>query len=469
MKKLSKNLLITMLSCQGMFIVPMNGKAVENSKEQLFESTYQSELVSDSMESSEMITSDPTTSSDTTTTSISTEEISMSSSEEESKSQETENSIETNEKKEESSNFTQAKDSNYSFPSSVNNKGENLQKNLPEIEAMQQVQQFNKNIETTNEKTTSNTTSVQSEITKDENIHFPKNESVEKFIQEIGENAREIGTANDLYASVMIAQAILESASGQSQLAQAPNYNLFGIKGSFKGKHITFETQEDLGNGSYSTIQANFKKYDGYKDSLNDYAKLLKEGLTTDPYFYSGAWKSKTNNYQEATSFLTGRYATDSIYDKKLNDLIETYHLMDYDKEIAGPQLNKEGYILPVKSYTISSRFGHRDGEYHRGLDLAANHGEPIYAVKEGTIIKSEFHPSWGNYVVIEHSDGMTTLYAHQEMAVVHVGETIRQGQLIGYVGSTGNSTGPHLHIEFCLDNSLNQSRLVDPERILFK
>lgn len=465
MKKLSKNLLITILSCQGLFIVPMNGKAVENSKEQLFDSTYQSELVSDSMESSEMITSDPTTSSDTTTTSISTEEISMSSSEEESKSQETENSIETNEKKEESSNFTQAKDSNFSSPSSVNNKGENLQKNLPEIEAMQQVQQFNKNIETTNEKTTS----VQSEITKNENIHFPKNVSVEKFIQEIGENAREIGTANDLYASVMIAQAILESASGQSQLAQAPNYNLFGIKGSFKGKHITFETQEDLGNGSYSTIQANFKKYDGYKDSLNDYAKLLKEGLTTDPYFYSGAWKSKTNNYQEATSFLTGRYATDSIYDKKLNDLIETYHLMDYDKEIAGPQLNKEGYILPVKSYTISSRFGHRDGEYHRGLDLAANHGEPIYAVKEGTIIKSEFHPSWGNYVVIEHSDGMTTLYAHQEKAVVHVGETIRQGQLIGYVGSTGNSTGPHLHIEFCLDNSLNQSRLVDPERILFK
>ena len=300
------------------------------------------------------------------------------------------------------------------------------------------------------------------------NIHFEKDESVESFIRKIGESARKIGQENDLYASVMIAQAILESASGQSQLAQAPNYNLFGIKGTHNGKGVSFATQEDLGNGTLYTTQATFRQYENYEDSLNDYAQLLKEGLTGNSHFYDGVWKTNAKTYQEATKFLTGRYATDTSYDKKLNGLIETYDLTKYDKEVAGPQLSKEGYIVPVKNYTISSPFGTRGGEFHRGLDLAAPQGEPIYASKAGTVIKAEFHPSWGNVVAIEHEDGTTALYAHQQEYQVKVGDKVKQGQIIGYVGSTGNSTGSHLHFELCLDHSLNQSQLVDPETVLF-
>ena len=300
------------------------------------------------------------------------------------------------------------------------------------------------------------------------NIHFEKDESVESFIRKIGESARKIGQENDLYASVMIAQAILESASGQSQLAQAPNYNLFGIKGTHNGKGVSFATQEDLGNGTLYTTQATFRQYENYEESLNDYAQLLKEGLTGNRRFYDGVWKTNAKTYQEATKFLTGRYATDTSYDKKLNGLIETYDLTKYDKEVAGPQLSKEGYIVPVKNYTISSPFGIRGGEFHRGLDLAAPQGEPIYASKAGTVIKAEFHPSWGNYVAIEHEDGTTALYAHQKEYQVKVGDKVKQGQIIGYVGSTGNSTGSHLHFELCLDHSLNQSQLVDPETVLF-
>ncbi|HHB0714498.1 peptidoglycan DD-metalloendopeptidase family protein [Enterococcus faecium] len=300
------------------------------------------------------------------------------------------------------------------------------------------------------------------------NIHFEKDESVESFIRKIGESARKIGQENDLYASVMIAQAILESASGQSQLAQAPNYNLFGIKGTHNGKGVSFATQEDLGNGTLYTTQATFRQYENYEDSLNDYAQLLKEGLTGNSHFYEGVWKTNAKTYQEATKFLTGRYATDTSYDKKLNGLIETYDLTKYDKEVAGPQLNKKGYAVPLKNYTISSPFGTRGGEFHRGLDLAAAQGEPIYASKAGMVIKAEFHPSWGNYVAIEHEDGTTALYAHQQEYQVKVGDKVKQGQIIGYVGSTGNSTGSHLHFELCLDHSLNQSQLVDPETVLF-
>ncbi|MCS8594188.1 glucosaminidase domain-containing protein, partial [Enterococcus faecium] len=137
------------------------------------------------------------------------------------------------------------------------------------------------------------------------NIHFEKDESVETFIRKIGESARKIGQENDLYASVMIAQAILESASGQSQLAQAPNYNLFGIKGTHNGKGVSFATQEDLGNGTLYTTQSTFRQYENYEDSLNDYAQLLKEGLTGNSQFYSGVWKTNAKTYQEATKFLT--------------------------------------------------------------------------------------------------------------------------------------------------------------------
>lgn len=286
-----------------------------------------------------------------------------------------------------------------------------------------------------------------STVTDDGSIHFEKDESVESFIRKIGDSARKIGKKKDLYGSVMIAQAILESASGQSKLAQAPNYNLFGIKGSHHGKSVSMATQEDLGNGDLYTTQAGFKVYENYEDSFNDYATLLKEGLTGNSRFYEGVWKSNAKTYKEATKFLTGRYATDTQYNKKLNGLIETYDLTQYDKEVQGAPVSANGYQVPVAHYTISSGFGNRGGEFHRGLDLAANQGEPIHATKAGTVLKAEYHYSWGNYVVIQHDDGMTTLYAHQQQYVVKAGDTVSQGQTIGYVGTTGNSTGPHLHL----------------------
>lgn len=293
-----------------------------------------------------------------------------------------------------------------------------------------------------------------------------KNKITESFIKKIGEDARKVAEENDLYASVMIAQAILESASGQSLLSQEPNYNLFGMKGAYQGKRVTFLTQEDNGNGQLYTVEAKFRKYETYKESLKDYAKLLKEGITGDKDFYSGAWKSKTSKYQEATKFLTGKYATDTNYHKKLNDLIVTYELTEYDH----PSLKeaKTGtFTCPLEDYTLTSTFGGRGGEFHRGIDLAAPQGTPIYAAHDGIVRKSEYHDSWGNHTVIEHKDGYVTLYAHQAKLLTKVGEEVKQGQLIGYVGSTGNSTGPHLHLEVCQDTSLSKDKLVDPLLIL--
>lgn len=166
-------------------------------------------------------------------------------------------------------------------------------------------------------------------------IKYSRNQSTAEFIEEIGESARQIGQKNDLYASVMIAQAILESGSGNSGLSRSPNYNLFGIKGSYEGEAVQMPTLEDNGKGGMYTISAKFRKYPSYKESLEDYATLMTGGTSGRSTFYQGAWKSNTKSYKEATKYLTGRYATDTRYNDKLDGLIETYELTQYDQKKA--------------------------------------------------------------------------------------------------------------------------------------
>lgn len=172
---------------------------------------------------------------------------------------------------------------------------------------------------------TESTENMPNDVEKKYKFSISQNTTTLKFLASIKEDAQQIARENDLYTSVMLAQAILESGSGNSKLAQKPNFNLFGIKGAYKGASITFATQEDNGSGGLYTINAAFRKYPGVKESLEDYAKLLRRE------FYKGAWKSKTTSYHDATKFLTGRYATDTTYNKKLDALIEAYHLTDFD------------------------------------------------------------------------------------------------------------------------------------------
>nr|WP_242704402.1 glucosaminidase domain-containing protein [Enterococcus sp. 665A] len=173
----------------------------------------------------------------------------------------------------------------------------------------------------------------------EENYQFSvvKNQTTEEFIHSIGKDAQIIAWDEGLYASVMIAQAILETGSGNSQLARPPHHNLFGIKGSYQGENVSFNTQEDKGNGQLYTIQSVFRQYPSYKESLEDYATLLKKGISGNAGFYQSTWKEQAESYQVATKALTGKYATDTSYDKKLNALIETYHLTSYDAEPSAP------------------------------------------------------------------------------------------------------------------------------------
>ena len=152
------------------------------------------------------------------------------------------------------------------------------------------------------------------------------------FINQIAPSAKSLASANDLYASVMIAQAIVESGWGSSTLSKAPNYNLFGIKGEYNGQSVTMKTQEWSQKEGWHYVDAKFRKYPSYKESLGDNVTVLKKtSFSSGNYYYSGAWKSNTKSYKDATAYLTGRYATAPTYGSTLNSVIETYKLTQYD------------------------------------------------------------------------------------------------------------------------------------------
>ena len=105
-------------------------------------------------------------------------------------------------------------------------------------------------------------------------------------------------------------------------------------------------------------------------------------------------------------------------------------------------------FARPVSGGYVSSSFGNRSRGYHTGIDWALSYGSPIYASDGGTVTASGWGGGYGKMIKINHGNGYETLYAHCSKLVVSSGKKVAKGQLIGYVGSTGNSTGPHLHFE---------------------
>jgi len=97
---------------------------------------------------------------------------------------------------------------------------------------------------------------------------------------------------------------------------------------------------------------------------------------------------------------------------------------------------------------TVISQFGRRRGGWHRGIDIRADLGTPVFAAAAGIVAASDVEPSYGNVVKIEHSHDFMTIYAHHLQNLVHVGDVVETGQVIGQVGRTGRATAYHLHFE---------------------
>jgi murein DD-endopeptidase MepM/ murein hydrolase activator NlpD len=134
---------------------------------------------------------------------------------------------------------------------------------------------------------------------------------------------------------------------------------------------------------------------------------------------------------------------------KRLKKLIEERR----STPVMGLLPSTSGYIWPICA-PVTSEYGMRWGRLHAGMDFGASSGSPIGASKAGRVIYAAYQSGYGNLTLIEHADGVVTAYAHQTSMYVGVGQSVGQGERIGTVGSTGNSTGPHLHFETRVNGS---------------
>lgn len=122
-------------------------------------------------------------------------------------------------------------------------------------------------------------------------------------------------------------------------------------------------------------------------------------------------------------------------------------------------------YRPPLSDAVLVSPFGHRkhpissEQKLHKGVDLAAPEGHPIYAVSDGTVRTAAKSETYGNYIILEHADGLCSLYAHCKKLLVQTGAPIKAGQTIAQVGETGTATGAHLHLELW-----RAGKLLNPE-----
>lgn len=144
------------------------------------------------------------------------------------------------------------------------------------------------------------------------------------------------------------------------------------------------------------------------------------------------------------------------------DDLVEI--LVDPDTEYTGGTAGSP-FADDWRSH-VTSEFVDRinpltgEAEHHRGIDLAAPEGTPIYAVASGTVVLARYnHPSYGNYLVIDHGGGTTTLYAHCSALLVATGQTVSAGDIVARVGATGDATGNHLHLEVKVGGQLVNPR----------
>lgn len=218
--------------------------------------------------------------------------------------------------------------------------------------------------------------------------------------------------------------------------------------------------------GSYQDQEGNLYFYD------TKTAKMLKNEWQVHEHstYYFGADGKAVKGFLDIPE-TNSRYYFDPVTSQQVkNTEIQVGdYLYPIDEEgLVGPG-ELVAYIWPTDKVDITSYFGYRwhpifgGYRFHDGIDLADGYGSNIYAVSKGTVITTSYNSGLGYYVQIRHDDGSQTTYAHLSSFNTSEGSRVSQGQVIGYMGSTGNSTGSHLHFEVLNANG----QLVDPLSVL--
>lgn len=207
----------------------------------------------------------------------------------------------------------------------------------------------------------------------------------------------------------------------------------------------------------YAIVEGEEEKYYvATKEEAEEVIEKLKNKNSSniDKIAYTQVFGEELQEFTETESIVT------ALYKKKTRSYYAGSYTIAYEKIDLGISL-----IQPVSSYQmITSRFGPRWGTTHTGTDIAAVTGTTIVAAAAGTVeFSGDQGNGYGRYVVINHGNGVKTLYGHCNTLNVSTGEYVTQGQKIAEVGSTGNSSGPHLHFEIRVNG-----KVTDPQNYLY-
>lgn len=159
--------------------------------------------------------------------------------------------------------------------------------------------------------------------------------------------------------------------------------------------------------------------------------------------------------FQSAADTSDVKDAVGVIQDAEVENLFEDSAADDKsltNTDIQNDDTDTDDEFLNPTLGVLTSNFGTRWGRLHSGIDIGADEGEAICAAKSGRVIFSGTADGYGNYIKIDHGGGLETAYGHCSVLAANVGDEVERGQTIAYVGSTGNSTGPHLHFEVKID-----------------
>lgn len=247
-----------------------------------------------------------------------------------------------------------------------------------------------------------------------------------------------------------------------------PEYSLCFVKrDNVDDTDVILEKVKGLGTTYYEyyaiTLKDEQKYYVPTKEEAEAAINTLKKKNSSniDDIAYTQVYAKELKEYSEHDTIVAGLYKKKKVYVTGTGATGITTAKLDLGIEL----------IKPISSgYTITSRFGQRNSGMHTGLDIAAPMGTNIYAVAAGTVTSSGAlmnsdgsYTSYGEYIIITHGNGVQTLYGHCSKRYVSVGDYVEQGALIGTVGSTGWSTGSHLHLEI----RVNGTRL-NPQYYLY-
>ena len=240
-----------------------------------------------------------------------------------------------------------------------------------------------------------------------------------------------------------------------------PEYSLCFVKrDSVDNSDEILEKVKSLGTTYYEyyaiLLEDEEKYYVPTKEEAEAIIDELKEKDSNNikDISYTQVYNTELKEYTAQDQVVAGLYEKKKVY----------YSSGSYSIASAKIELGID-LIKPVTSgYTITSRFGSRSSGMHTGLDIAAPAGTPIYAAASGTVVASGWsNTGYGYYIIISHENGVQTLYGHCSALYVSAGQYVAQGENIAAVGSTGNSTGNHLHLEI----RVNGSR-VNPQYYLY-